>query len=333
MSIPKLVAENLDLSSIPEWLPKGKRGAICFSIDDVHPTRELYDGHGDISHGPLAHLRWLLERHEQLRVTLFTTADWRQTTPIPTRTILSRTPILRHRFHLAKTLPAGTMRLSRHPEFVKRLKELPRVEIGLHGLNHMGRGPGLPIEFAGLDKDECKRHLRESIAIFEEAGLEFVPGMTPPGWDVSGDLASAMIDVGLQFVASARDVLSRVTATATSTMSGLKGASLIYPQFICGARLLHITTNFQATSSIDRAIEIIEHGGLVAIKAHSLKNASGHIALDGLDELYRNYLDLLFARFESVYGSALWWTSMGAISDRCMNGSTTFENGQPKTPS
>ncbi len=214
------------------------------------------------------------------------------------------------------------MRLSRHPEFVRRLNELPRVEIGLHGLNHVRRGPGLPEEFAGLDKDECARTLRDSIIIFEEAGMAYVRGMTPPGWEVTDSLTSAMIDVGLQFIASARDIRSPISATALSNMSGLKGVSLIYPQFICSGRLLHITTNFQATNPIDRAIEIIENGGLAAIKAHSLKNASGHIALDGLDELYRNYLDLLFTRLESIYGSTLWWTSMGEISDRCMNESS-----------
>jgi len=312
--------DRLDLSSAPDWLPKGKRGAICFSIDDVHPRKpDLYEENGDLNHGMLGHVRWLLQRHEQLRVTLFTTADWRQISPIPTRRLLSRTPWLRDRFHLSETLPAGTMRLSRHPHFVRRLQELPRLEIGLHGLNHVRRGRGLPVEFAGLDKDECKRILRESIAIFEEAGLEYVSGITPPGWDISENLTSAMIDVGLRFVASARDIRTDISPSAITNMSGLRGVSLIYPQFLCDRRLLHITSNFQATCPIDRAIEIIENGGLVAIKAHSLKNASGHVALDGLDELYRNYLDLLFTRLENIYGNTLWWTSMGEISDHCTN--------------
>jgi hypothetical protein len=54
--------------------------------------------------------------------------------------------------------------------------------------------------------------------------------------------------------------------------------------------------------------------GLLAIKAHIVKNACGHIALDGLDELYRNYLDLVFSELERRYGESLWWTSMAEIA-------------------
>lgn len=319
-------AEKCDSARLPDWLPEGKLGAVCFSVDDVHPAPEIHAGNGNRNQGPLAHLQWLLERHEQLRATLFTTPDWRQTSPVPTRRMLSRTPFLRHRFNLAPTLPAGVMLLTRHPGFVARLKELPRVEIGLHGLNHVQRGPSSTVEFAGLSQAECKRLLQESMAMFAAAGLEHVPGMTPPGWEVTDNLARAMVEVGLQFVASARDIRMPVTANAVSKMSGLKNASLIYPELICHGRLLHITTNFQATNSIDRALEIIRYRGLVAIKAHSLKYASGHVALDGLDELYRSYLDVVFTRLEREYGSALWWTSMGEISDRCMTRSGTQDS-------
>jgi len=211
------------------------------------------------------------------------------------------------------------MRLSRHPEFVSYLKDLARIEIALHGLTHVGRGPNIPVEFQRQDRAECRRILQEAMAIFNEAGLEYVRGMAPPGWHLSASLAQAMVDVGLQFVASARDLRTPVSRAATTKMSGLQGVSLIYPELICDGQLLHITSNFQATSAIDRAVGIIEQGGLLAIKAHIVKNACGHIALDGLDELYRNYLDLLFSRLERDYGDALWWTSMGELSDSCMN--------------
>jgi hypothetical protein len=87
-------------------------------------------------------------------------------------------------------------------------------------------------------------------------------------------------------------------------MSGMKGVSLIFPQFVRNNKLLHIPSNFSATSSIDRAISIIENGGLLAIKAHIIKSALGHVSLDGLDKTYRNYLDLLFTVLEDRYGDA-----------------------------
>lgn len=49
-------------------------------------------------------------------------------------------------------------------------------------------------------------------------------------------------------------------------MSGLTGTSLIEPQWGCGG-LVNFTTNYQATSTIDRAKAIVDHGGLLAIKA------------------------------------------------------------------
>jgi hypothetical protein len=96
----------------------------------------------------------------------------------------------------------------------------------------------------------------------------------------------------------------------------MRGVSLIYPQWIHNNKLVHISSNFHSTSPIDRAIAIIERGGLLAIKAHIVKNALGHIGNDGIDEIYRNYLDLLFTTLEDCYGDLLWWTSMGNLTTR-----------------
>ena len=123
-----------------------------------------------------------------------------------------------------------------------------------------------------------------------------------------------MVANDLTFVASARDIRTAIAPDAATAMSGLRGVSLIYPETIQQGKLIHFTANFQATSSLDRAIEIVEMNGLLAIKAHIIKNGCGHIALDGLDELYRNYLDLVFSELEQRYGNSLWWTSMAEIT-------------------
>jgi hypothetical protein len=311
-------------SPLVDWLPSGKSGAVCFSIDDVHPGRstDAYEAGGDLDQGQLRHVRWLLDRHQQLRVTLFLCADWREISPVPTRKTLARIPYLRDRVLLAKTLPAATMRLSRHPEFVRYLKAFDRAEIALHGLHHINFGVDLPVEFKNKTLSECEQVLREIREIFEEAALPFVPGMNPPGWDLSPELAQAMTNARLRFVVSARDIVTPVARSAKTNMSGLKGASMIYPTPILDGRLLHFTSNFQATSEIDRAREIIDHNGLLAVKAHIVKNAAGHVALDGLDLLYRNYLDALFTFLEDRYGESLWWTSFDEITQRYINASS-----------
>lgn len=302
------------------WLPEGKQAAVCFTIDDIHPgtSQDAYEAGGDLDKGALRHVLWLLERHPDLHVTLFTTADWREISALPTRKLLARIPWLRERVYLAKTLPPGTMRLDRHPAFVQFLKDMPRTEIALHGLHHIHRGPLIPVEFQDQTAEECTAMLREAIAIFDAAGLPYARGMNPPGWNLPDGLADAMVNAGLHFVCSARDIFTPVTRDATTNMSGIKGVSLIYPERIHNGQLLHMTANFQATSPIDRALAIIEQGGLLNIKAHIVKSALGHVALDGIDALYGNYLDVLFTHLEDRFGDALWWTSVGAIADRVM---------------
>jgi hypothetical protein len=249
-------------------------------------------------------------------VTLFTTADWREISPAPTRTLLRRVPLLRDRLLLAPILPRGTMRLDRHPAFVRYLLSLPRTEIGLHGLHHVHRGERIYQEFQTEDEATCGRAVDEMLAIFAAAGLPPPLGMQPPGWSAPPGLLAAMASRGLRYVASARDVRTPVTRDARAAMSGLEGVSLTRPELVAGGRLVHFTTNFQATSPVERALEVLRCGGLLSVKAHIVKNAMGFVMLDGVDALYCNYLDLLFREIDRVFGDALWWTSMGEIAAR-----------------
>jgi hypothetical protein len=302
-----------------DWLPAGKRAALCFSIDDIHPGRsaDAYDGGGDRSEGALGRVEWLLKRHPQLLITLFVTADWRAISSRPTRRILASIPLLRHRVYLAKRWPRGTMRLDRHPEFVDFLKALPRTEIALHGLHHCHKGLRIPVEFQDDGPSELRAALTEMLRIFEQAGLAFAPGLCPPGWNAPPPLLDAMAGLGIEFLASARDIFTPISPGATAQMSGMKGVSLIYPQMVHGGRLLHIPANFHATCPIDRATAILDCGGLLSIKAHIVKSAFGVTSYDGLDEVYTNYLDVLLTELDARYGDSLWWTSMGGIAKQC----------------
>ncbi len=298
-------SNQIQLDTIAEsWLPPGKRAAVCLTVDDIHPStsRDAYEAGGDLEQGQLRYVQRLLDRHPALRITLFTTADWRATLPSG-----EAEPLL---------LKKGTMRLDRHPGFVAFLSAMPRVEVGLHGLDHVGPAAPWQVEFLGRAQTDTRLRIEEMLSIFQAAGLPHVSGMTPPGWHVSTELAQAMVDNGIRFVASARDIVTPVSQDGLTDMSGLKGVSLLYPQWLCARRLIHLPTNFQATSTLERAEDILECGGLLSIKAHIVKHAGTYTALDGLDDAYCDYLGLVLDRVAS-FGEDIWWTSMGEIAERC----------------
>ncbi|MBW3571382.1 MAG: DUF2334 domain-containing protein [Gemmatimonadetes bacterium] len=299
------------------WLPVDKRCAVCFHVDDVHPSTsaDAYEAGGDLGAGALGHVEWLLERHSRLHVTVATTPDWRETSPVPTRKVLARLPWLRDRVFLAPLLPPGTMRLDRHPDFVRYVAGLPRTELTLHGLHHVHRGLNVPAEFQNQTTAECLRMLEEGLSIFAAAGLPRPAGVIPPRYSTPPALLDAMAQAGFSYVASGRDIHTPVAASAVSGESGLRGVPLFRPSLLPQG-LVHLPTNFQATSTVDRALQILDGGGLLSIKAHIIKDCLGYVALDGMDELYRNYLDTLFTLLHARYGESLWWTTMGAIADR-----------------
>ena len=279
--------------------------SVCFSVDDVHPS--------PVAAGALAHVQWLQQRHPQLRVTFFTTADWRTLDPYPTRNFVRRIPIVRDRVFTVAVHPRGTFRLDRHAEFCALLRDWPAGELALHGLHHVRTGLEPVREFAGLDANQCRRVIESSMRVFESARLPFVPGMAPPGWEASPELLAAMHASGLKFIASARDLETPVAPDARTNGSGLRGLSLVRPQRI-EPDLLHFTTNFQATSPVERALAILQCDGLLSVKAHLLAESGSYRALDGLTTAYRDYLDRVFCTIEDRFGNDVRWTSMGELA-------------------
>ena len=323
---------SMTLTECRGWLPAGKRAAVCFSVDDVHPasSRDEFDAGGDLGRGALGHVERLLDRHPQLRVTLFVTPDWRLRRLVPTRKWLTRIPLLRERIHWAPLTPRGHFRVDRFPEFVAYLNALPRTDCAPHGLNHAHPGPRMAVEFQEQSRSECSVLLEEARQIFAAAGLRHVQGFAAPAWSTPPALCEALSEADFHFVTSARDLDTPVSDGARTAMSGLRGASLIQPMWIrCASNdepssrtprprgLVHFTTNFQATSTIERARAIIENGGLLSIKAHIFKTGGGITMLDGLDAAYCDYLGRIWGELDRRYGDTLWWTSLAEVADRC----------------
>lgn len=303
------------------WLPEGKKAALCFSIDDVHPSssKDHYEAGGDLEKGVLGLLHWLLKRHPKLKVTLFLTADWRLINHFPTRKILSAIPFLRDRIYLTKVLAKGSMRLDKYPEFVDYIKNLPNTEFAIHALYHCHKGLRPNTEFQNQSVEEFSFLLKETKRILTNAGINFSNGICPPNWEAPINLLSSMVSENFKYLASSRDIFTEISRNAHTNMSGTKGVSLIYPQFIYDNNLVHIPSNFNATTTIDRAQNIIEHNGLLSIKAHITKKICGYTLYDGIDEVYINYLDTLLTILENKYGDELWMTSMNEISEYMFN--------------
>jgi hypothetical protein len=289
------------------WLPPGKHAAVCLSVDDVHPAPVALEA--------LDHVRWLQEQHAGLRVTFFTTPEWRTREPYPIRPILRRIPLLRDRVFTVPVESRGTYRLDRHPAFCDAVRGWTRAETAVHGLYHVRRGMRPIQEFAHRSRRDCRAVLQRAMARFHAADLPFVRGMSPPGWEAPMPLLHALDDLGFAFIASARDLTTPIASTATTNGSGLQGVSLIHPQRVHGG-LVHFTTNYQATSRVERGLDILDAGGLLAIKAHLLAQSGTYRALDGLTLSYREHLHELFTAIARQYGDAIWWTSMGEIAAR-----------------
>lgn len=296
--------------------PDGKRAAIVVSFDDVHPAAsdDGYRAGGDFSDEVLGAIASLQKKHPQLIVTLFTVPDWREKNPFPTRWWLSRLPILRRYFYLSPVWPDQALSLERHPQFCHYLGALPRVEIAIHGLYHVSKGQPVFQEFRRLSLKECLKRLERAETTFERAGLSYVKGFAPPGWDISPALLQALQILQYKYLASARDLQTEITADAVTGASGMHDLPLLYPAWVPGTNIVHIPANWSRTSTLDRADRILELGGVLSIKGHAIKQEFGYTAVDGLDEAYYHYLDELFTHIEKRWGGDLWWTSMGDLS-------------------
>jgi hypothetical protein len=297
------------------WLPAGKTAALCFSVDDVHPasSRHGCEAGGDLGAGALGRLVRLQQRHPHLKATLCVTPDWRLDSLVPTRT-LRHLPWLARHFHWARLRPAGELRIDRHPCFVEYLNSLGRCEIVPHGLYHAHVGPRMAVEFQDESPEQCAAAIERAIEIFRVAGLKFVRGYAPPAWDAPPALVAALSRLNFHFLSSARDLETPVSGEALTAGSGLQSVSLIYPQLVGTGGLVHLSCNFQATSPFERAVRILELGGVLHVKAHIFKSGNGHVMLDGLDDAYCNYLDLLFAHLTERFGGALWWAHLSEVA-------------------
>lgn len=318
MSTNMLTHRSLALAPPARWLPAGKHAAVSFSVDDIHPATSVdgYESGGELAAGALGRLAELQRRHRSLKATLCVTPDWRLDSLVPDVGMRRHIPWFNRRVHWTRLRPAGHFRLDRYPSLVAWLNQAVRCEVVLHGLTHSHVGREFAVEFQDETQAQCAAIVQRGLAIFQAANLRFVRGFVPPAWNAPPALIAALDALDFEFLCSSRDLDTPVSAEAKAAKSGLRGVSLIYPQFVGRHKLVHFTSNFQATSSFERARQILDHGGLLHIKAHIFKSGGGRVMLDGLDAQYVNYLDLLFTHITERYGAGLWWATLSEVAQR-----------------
>jgi hypothetical protein len=152
------------------------------------------------------------------------------------------------------------------------------------------------------------------MALFERAALPCAPGHQAPLWHLPPAFLDACADLRLDWVAGGRDLFTPPSDDALASMNGPRGVSMMHPTLVCDRRLVLMTTNFQATSDVDRAFAILDQGGVLAIKGHIIKRVGAYVALDGMDEVYRSYLDALLRLIKERYGSSVLFTTMNQIA-------------------
>ena len=297
----------------------GKHAAVVISFDDVFPAYSVageYFMSEDTKENYLELLSKLLKKHQQIFITLFTVPDWREKRPFPSRQLLSHIPILNNNIYLSPIWPKDTFSLPRHPGFCQILRGLPRVEIAVHGLHHVSKGNPVFQEFNRLSYKDCLFRLQRAEDIFKSAGLSYVKGFAPPGWKLSRALLQALQALNYSYLASARDLNTEIKLDAITNESGVHNLPLIFPTKLENTDIVHIPANWSITSTIERADQILELGGVLSIKAHAVKYGFGFTAKDGFDEQYLNYLDKVFDHIEKKWTKDIWWTSMGSLAER-----------------
>lgn len=308
---------------VNNYLPQGKSCAIIFTIDDLHPAsaaRDGYDAGGDLDKGAFGHVDALLKKHPELKVTLYTTASWREIAPYKTDQLTFKVPAVYDRRFIAPITPKDYFNLCKYKDFVTYYNQHPQVEIGLHGYEHIHKGSKMPVEFQNQDTyADTAYKVDKMYEIFHKAGLNYVNGFTPPAWNAPEKLMKVLIKNGLKFLTSARDLNTPITRDAQNNMSGMKKVSILYPQMICDDKVVHIPTNFQITSAYERAFEIMELGGILSIKAHMVKNFNGFDQIDGVTKEYMDFIDELLTQLKQKYNDKIWWTTPNEIADKILN--------------
>jgi predicted deacetylase len=168
----------------------------------------------------------------------------------------------------------------KHELFTDYLKSLG-VELSLHGYSHYSKS-GSPDEFKGIPYERMISRLRLGFSLFEKAFGHRPTGVVPPMWSASSRLASASLQLGLQYCVIENRIHSEDQQVHTTSQRIVSSGSGDIP-------------------SMNALVEI-ELGGSVQVAIHPADyhyNRMRELLLDLRDRLdysFTGYASYLFGR-------------------------------------
>jgi len=309
-----------------EW-PDGYRSALVIGIDDVHPesSAEGCDCGGDLEGGVLSLLTDFLERHPQVKITLFVTPDWLYL-PQPTgfRFIQRRFS----RGSLVDSLliklfqrrwPDGRFRIDQEQyrkwcAFIKRKVSDGKLSIGIHGLQHFQTYVRYSAEFLYPNTDECRQKLRTAKTLFNGANLPYTMGFAPPGWGITNSLIDALVSESFNYIAGCADADSPVSPAGLCKGAGIQGLPIYFPSVIKD-KLVNVPRNWDlGKSSVERAEQIVKIGGLIGVHGHIADVYHGNKLENGVTQKNVQHLDELLHFLEENHPNKVWFTAFNDVA-------------------
>jgi peptidoglycan/xylan/chitin deacetylase (PgdA/CDA1 family) len=188
--------------------------------------------------------------------------------------------------------------------YLADLVERGQVEIGIHGCFHFHVIPPYSSEFKHLSEQEARKRIRIAVKKLAQAGIPFVKGFAPPGWGVSRSLLKVLAEEGFIYIAGSADFMSPVHAKAVSKEAGLKEVPLIFPSKVF-SNLINVPRNWTPhRNDLDRALKIIELGGLLGMHMHVENKYHGTYLGNGITVQNIRRLEKLLDVIESIFGSS-----------------------------
>ena len=303
---------------------KGYETALVIGIDDVHPEQR---GDGtdfglDLEKGSLGLIAELVEEFPSLQVTLFVTPDWRLRLGsfdsfvrwIQRLSLRIRADKLVTRL-LVKPYPSGRFRLDQERikgwcKSIGRRISRGEFSVGMHGLSHFNPWLNFANEFAGLSYEECISRIRIAKEIFRKAKIKSVKGFAPPGWTITGNLITALLKEGFEYIAGAEDHLSPVDPLMYCNESGMY-VPLFYPRILHGG-LVSIPRNWDMRwSGLDRAEEILKINGIIGVHGHVAKTPG---VINEISESTITNLRQLLEYLEEKHSDEIWFTNFNEVA-------------------